>query len=222
MIPRIERVNAGCSVVKIAFAFSVNKRTVRIVDAAIICGFASSCVFGYAVGNVACRHIADGAEHCGNNIWCKARLAAAETNDRLRSREGAAELIGISPNMLAKYENDLCKCIPVESVVMMADVYNEPSLLNYYCTHECMIGKTRIPEYEKKPIEQIALQMLYMMRGMDKTKDDLLEITADGVIDDDERPKLAEILKSLDEITKVAGELRIYAEKNLGITGVIR
>lgn len=77
----------------------------------------------------------------GNNIWCKARLAAAETNDRLRSREGAAELIGISPNMLAKYENDLCKCIPVESVVMMADVYNEPSLLNYYCTHECMIGK---------------------------------------------------------------------------------
>ena len=135
---------------------------------------------------------------------------------------GVSELIGISPNMLAKYENDLCKCIPVESVVMMADVYNEPSLLNYYCTHECMIGKTRIPEYEKKPIEQIALQMLYMMRGMDKTKDDLLEITADGVIDDDERPKLAEILKSLDEITKVAGELRIYAEKNLGITGVIR
>ena len=50
----------------------------------------------------------------GNNIWCKARLAAAETNDRLRSREGAAELIGISPNMLAKYENDLCKCIPVK------------------------------------------------------------------------------------------------------------
>lgn len=158
----------------------------------------------------------------GNNIWCKARLAAAETNDRLHSREGAAELIGISPNMLAKYENDLCKCIPVESVVMMADVYNEPSLLNYYCTHECMIGKTRIPEYEKKPIEQIALQMLYMMKGMDKTKDDLLEITADGVIDDDEKPKLEEILKSLDEITKAAGELRIYAEKNLGITGVIR
>ena len=147
---------------------------------------------------------------------------AAETNDRLRSREGAAELIGISPNMLAKYENDLCKCIPVESVVMMADVYNEPSLLNYYCTHECMIGKTRIPEYEKKPIEQIALQMLYMMKGMDKTKDDLLEITADGVIDDDEKPKLEEILKSLDDITKAAGELRIYAEKNLGITGVIR
>ena len=85
-----------------------------------------------------------------------------------------------------------------------------------------MIGKTRIPEYEKKPIEQIALQMLYMMKGMDKTKDDLLEITADGVIDDDEKPKLEEILKSLDEITKAAGELRIYAEKNLGITGVIR
>ena len=83
------------------------------------------------------------SEVVGNNIWCKARLAAAETNDRLRSREGAAELIGISPNMLAKYENDLCKCIPVESVVMMADVYNEPSLLNYYCIHECMIGKTR-------------------------------------------------------------------------------
>jgi hypothetical protein len=162
------------------------------------------------------------SEVVGNNIWCKARLAAAETNDRLRSREGAAELIGISPNMLAKYENDLCKCIPVESVVMMADVYNEPSLLNYYCTHECMIGKTRIPEYEKKPIEQIALQMLYMMKGMDKTKDDLLEITEDGVIDDDEKPKLEEILKSLDEITKAAGELRIYAEKNLGITGVIR
>ena len=78
MIPRIERVNAGCSVVKIAFAFSVNKRTVRIVDAAIICGFASSCLFGYAVGNVACRHIADGAEHCTRSYCCiDVKLACA-------------------------------------------------------------------------------------------------------------------------------------------------
>lgn len=39
-----------------------------------------------------------------DNIYCKCRKEAAKYNDRLHSREGAAELLGYSPSSLAGWE----------------------------------------------------------------------------------------------------------------------
>ena len=63
-----------------------------------------------------------------DNMYCKCRLAAAKYNDKLNSREGAAELLGLSPSTLAGYELNLTKVVPVESIALMADVYNAPEL----------------------------------------------------------------------------------------------
>ena len=44
-----------------------------------------------------------------NNMYCKCRLAAAKYNDKLNSREGAAEMLGLSSSTLASYELNLTK-----------------------------------------------------------------------------------------------------------------
>ena len=49
-------------------------------------------------------------------------------NERLYSREGAAELLGISVSTLADYELGNTKVVPVDKVVLMADLYNAPEL----------------------------------------------------------------------------------------------
>jgi hypothetical protein len=50
----------------------------------------------------------------------------------------------ISANRLEKIENGSTAPRP-EDVVLMADVYNEPRLCNYYCVNECAIGKSHVP-----------------------------------------------------------------------------
>lgn len=50
---------------------------------------------------------------------------------------------------------------------------------------------------------------------MQDIKDTLIEITADGVISEDEKVDLAEILEYLDELIKAAGELRLIGSKVL-------
>lgn len=48
-----------------------------------------------------------------------------------------------------------------------------------------------------------------------ETKDILLDITADGVISEKEKPELEKVLRNLDEISAIAQSLKVWAEKNL-------
>ena len=72
------------------------------------------------------------ATKASGNAWYEARIHASKYDDRLASREGAAELLGMSPSSVADAELGLSKCMPVEKAVIMADRYNAPHLLNYY------------------------------------------------------------------------------------------
>ena len=53
------------------------------------------------------------------NMYFQARKKAATYNERLWSREGAAELLGISVSTLADYELGNTKVVPVDKVVLM-------------------------------------------------------------------------------------------------------
>ena len=61
------------------------------------------------------------------NVYFECRKRAAIHNERLNSRAGAAEILGISESTLAHYELGITKNIPVDVVVMMAEVYNARS-----------------------------------------------------------------------------------------------
>ncbi len=74
------------------------------------------------------------------NIYFKCRKEAASYDERLRSRESAADLLGVSPSSLADYELGNTKVVPVDKVHLMADLYNAPQLRTMYCKYDCPIG----------------------------------------------------------------------------------
>ena len=85
----------------------------------------------------------DAMKACENPCF-RCRKEAAKYNDKLNSREGAAEMLGVSVSSLADYELGITKVIPVDKVVLMAELYNAPELKAWYCTEECPIG--RLPD----------------------------------------------------------------------------
>lgn len=150
------------------------------------------------------------------NPCFRCRREAAKYNDKLHSREGAAELLGVSVSSLADYELGNTKVIPVDKIVLMADLYNAPELKAWYCSSECPIGRSfPMPSSDLTTVERTTLNLLRQLRqdDVEKVREKLIDITADGVISDDERVDLAEILAYLDKLIKAAGELRLIGQK---------
>lgn len=152
-----------------------------------------------------------------NNVYFKARKRAAVYNERLNSREGASELLGISVSSLADYELGNTKVVPVDKVVLMADLYRAPELIAGYCMSECPVHGFLPLATEEKSIQGIALRLLkgFNEDELKAMKADLIEITEDGIISQEEIPKLREILKKLESMAEVISEIKIAGEKYL-------
>ena len=154
------------------------------------------------------------------NIYCQCRKRAAQYNDRLNSREGAAELLGVSPSTIADYELGTTKVIPVDKVVLMADIYNAPELENYYCRNECPIGR-ELP-IESGTIERITVQFMKYLNPdkLVSLQKRLVDIAEDGEITKDETKDLRDVLKEVDTMEKVLQGLLLLGEKVLkgGVT----
>lgn len=151
------------------------------------------------------------------NVYFRARKNAALYNEKLFSREGAAELLGISTSTLADYELGITKFVPVDKVVLMADLYNCPELKTGYCKNECPIGKHIPLATSVSGIEGVALRIL---KGMDSDEvkniqKSLIDIASDGIITEEEKPVLKEIIQKLEEMALAISELKLVGEKVL-------
>ena len=61
------------------------------------------------------------------------------------SREAAGERMEyVSPERIEKIESGRSAPHPDE-VLLMESAYRDPELSNYYCTHECPIGRKYVP-----------------------------------------------------------------------------
>jgi len=149
------------------------------------------------------------------NIYRKARSDAAKYNDRLKSREGAAELMNMSAGTLFDYEHDLSKTKDPANIVRMASLYRAPELLENFCKNECPIGAHHMTA-EVKSIDRITVQTLSAICNIQEAKMTLLAITEDGVIDDSEKPKLEEVTQALERIEKLSRDLKLWMAKNMG------
>lgn len=149
------------------------------------------------------------------NVYFECRKRAAIHNERLNSRAGAAEILGISESTLAHYELGITKNIPVDVVVMMAEVYNAPELKCIYCKSECPIGKELPIATEAGNIEGITVRMLSGLEDekIDKIQKTLLRIAEDGKVEAAEREELKEMVQSLDGVYKAITELRMMAKR---------
>lgn len=149
------------------------------------------------------------------NRYYLARMAAAERNERMSSREGASEETGIDRKRLQRIEIGTLNPYP-EEVLLMAEAYHAPELLNYHCSHCCPIGQRTVPRAEASELDRITVKCLNALeeiKGADKA---LLSIARDGVLTADEVPQMEAVLVGVRNLATVAAEMQIYLEKNRG------
>lgn len=151
------------------------------------------------------------------NVYFRARKNAASYDERLYSREGASEMLGISVSTLADYELGNTKVVPVDKVVLMADLYHAPELITGYCVNECPIHGFLPLATEEKNIEGVTLRLLqgFNDETLRDMKNGLIEITSDGTISEAEVPRLNEIMDRLEAIAETVSEMKIATEKIL-------
>ena len=159
----------------------------------------------------------DNASREEENVYLHYRKEAAIDLPALSSRGGAAELLGISRASLRDYERGVTKTVPADIVLKMSHIYNAPEIRNFYCRSVCPIGEKYTPkiDVDQVEIDRLTLRLLNAFRNISAVKDTLVEIVADGIIDESERPALADVLDTLDAISVHAQELRVWVEKHL-------
>lgn len=120
----------------------------------------------------------------------------------------------IQPERLERIENGKFPITPDE-VMLLSKIYGEPTLCNHYCAKECPIGNKYVPEIKVKDLAQIVLEMLSSLNSMKKNQERLIEITADGVIADDEIRDFVYIQKELEHISITVETLQLWVEQML-------
>jgi len=136
------------------------------------------------------------------------------------SRDKASELLDwISAERIEKIENE--KSLPhPDEVLAMSVTYKNPKLCNHYCANLCPIGQEYVPEIKVKDLSQIILEMLASLNSMNKKKERLIEITADGQISGDEIEDFVHIQEELERISITVETLQLWSERMLA-TGAI-
>ena len=142
------------------------------------------------------------------NIYMLCREAA-----RLSRKAAAEQLEYISADRLYRIEKGMLPS--PEEVLKMAKCYHDPTLCNYYCANECQIGQEYVPEVRTKDLSQITLEMLARLNSLEREKDRLIEICADGVISEDEIPDFYVIQDSLEKMSLSISALRLWVDQRV-------
>lgn len=147
------------------------------------------------------------------NRYYLARTEAAKKNDHLSSREGASEETGIDRKRLQRIEIGTLNPYP-EEVMLMADVYHAPELMNFYCTSTCPIGQKIVPKAELRELDRLTVKFLNALERIKGADKSLLAIAVDGKLTPDEIPAMEELLEAIKAISTVGYELEIFKEKH--------
>lgn len=132
------------------------------------------------------------------------RAAASDATDGL-----------LSENRIEKIENGSLNAHP-EDIILMAGIYNKPELCNYFCTKECQIGKRYVPEVQTiHDLPQIAMELLSNLNSLNRDKDRLIDMTADGVISPDEKEDFEVFRQHLADMSLAIETLKLWADKEL-------
>lgn len=143
-------------------------------------------------------------------MYARYRRAAGLTQER------AAELLGTATRTLSAWENGE-HCPPDDMVVLMADVYQAPTLPLEHLREVSRIGREYLPDPEAKTLPEAALSLLTAMRDFEVDESDLelMRICADGKVGPGEAKQFGLIIGQLEEIVNAAYEVRVAARGGL-------
>lgn len=131
------------------------------------------------------------------------------------SRERAGELLhAMTSERIEKVESERSLPHPDE-VLLMARKYKKPSLCNFYCSNTCPIGQQYVPEIAPKELSAIVLEMLASLNSVERQKERLIEIVADGEIGTPELDDFLAIQRELERISITVETLQFWVERML-------
>jgi len=131
------------------------------------------------------------------------------------TREEAGDLIpGVSADRIEKIENERSNVHPDE-ILLMAKAYKAPELCNYFCSHECPIGIENIPEIKQADLSRIILDMIATLNSIEREKNRLIEIAADGQITQDEFEDFKRIRGQLAHISGTISQMQLWLDKTI-------
>ena len=140
------------------------------------------------------------------NICRIARQTAGLTQERW------AEALDISVESVRLYESN--KGAPSDEVVTrMIEVSSMPVLGYWHLLNKSRIAADILPELQDFSLPQAVIQLICKMRdfGNNHRTDKLMDIAADGRIDELERPEFDAIMSELSEIVRASMQLK-YAQ----------
>ena len=142
-------------------------------------------------------------------LYEKYRIQAGYT------RESASEeLSGVSADLIYRIEKEKQVAKP-DIVLQLAHLYHAPELCNYHCNRKCEIGKKYIPKVEIQDLPSIILKTVAVLNEIEPIVNQLIQITMDGKISDEEVPTFAKIATKLDEISLTSDILQLWIEKTI-------
>lgn len=122
------------------------------------------------------------------------------------SQEMVAELCNTSLSTIKRIESGAA--VPSSSLVAsLSHIYSDPSLLRNYCATECAIGKALNKKAERdfkpKSLFEAGYGLITANQELDSFRNELFEILADGVVDDDEVVRLKTIMGNLEKVQEI-------------------
>lgn len=143
------------------------------------------------------------------NIYLKCR----EECDLTRAQ--ASELMKtVSESRIEKIESEKIIAAP-EDIVAMAEAYKQPKLCNYYCSNECAIGKTNVPEVTLSNLSEITLGIVASLNSLNYEKERLIAIAVDGKISEEEMPDFLKIQTQLNNLSLTVEALKLWVNSTI-------
>lgn len=141
------------------------------------------------------------------SMYARHRIAAGMTQER------AAELLGVAPRTLQAWERGE-STPPNARVLAMCDIYCSPTLAIEHLRYSSIIAYDVLPPVQAVPVAQAVCQLLSAIRKLEEIHagDKLLEIAADGKVDEIERADFEQLLIELDPIMAAVLSLRYAVE----------
>jgi transcriptional regulator with XRE-family HTH domain len=115
------------------------------------------------------------------------------------TQEKASERLDISVDSLRAYEGD--KRIPPDRVVIkMIEIYDAQYLAYQHLKTSDLVGNSYLPNIEIKDLPSAMLRLQKEVNDFIKLRDEMIDITCDGVIDDTEKDRWEVIIKELNDV----------------------
>ena len=141
------------------------------------------------------------------SMYARHRNAAGMT------QECAAELLGVAPRTLQAWERGE-STPPNARVLAMCDIYCSPTLAIEHLRYSSIIAYDVLPAVKAVPVAQAVCQLLSAIRKLEEIHagDKLLQIAADGKVDEIEKADFEQLLIELDPIMAAVLSLRYAVE----------